>query len=138
VGHFGHIHSTPVVFEKDRGSLLFEACLFEEPYKKDRPGCRVAQRLIFALTCVQNCLVEHVRLDVDQGSVAEDERALAVFVRVARKRSVRKGTKAGRGGRLCDLSKVDGRAGVGRAAHIVEQVNDMCQMRLCRARCAAA
>ena len=53
-----------------------------------------------------------------------DERTLAVFVRVARERCIRKGTKAGRGSRLCDLSKVDGRADVGRATHIVEHAGE--------------
>jgi hypothetical protein len=46
--------------------------------------------------------------------------------------------KAGRGSRPYDLSKADGRADVGRATHIVEQVNDMCQTHLCRARRVAA
>ena len=62
------------------GSLLFEACLFEEPYKEDRPVGRVAQRLVFALACVQNCLVERVRLDVDRGFVRAATRC---FVDVA-------------------------------------------------------
>jgi hypothetical protein len=46
VGHFGHIYSTLVVFEEDRGSLLFEAVQGRSPgwSRCSAPGIRPGMR----------------------------------------------------------------------------------------------